>query len=357
MIWAIAAAACAYQALAVIACLRFAWGRVPAGADFRPPVSVLKPIYGLDDGLAPAMESHSKLAWDYELLCGVRSLESPAAALIARFPRARLIECHTQAPNGKVGTLTDLARAARHEVLIVNDADIRVEPDYIERVAALLSDPQVGLVTCLYRADGSTFAARFEALGVSCDFAPSVLVGWLLGMQEFAGGSTLAFRRADLDRIGGFQAIGDYLADDYQLGRRLRALGLKCALSPAIVSTRLGGGWREVWAHQVRWARTIRVSNLAGYATLPITFATLWAVVAAFAGNWMAAAGILGVRMIMALEAGWAILGSRDVRRLWFLIPLRDLFAAGVWAAGLFGRRVTWRGQRLRIDSEGRIRC
>jgi ceramide glucosyltransferase len=357
IIWAIAVAACAYQVLAIIACLRFVWGRLQPAADFSPPVSILKPIHGLDDGLAPAIESHSKLAGDYELLCGVRFLDSPAAALIARFPRARVIECNTRTPNGKVGTLIDLAREARHDVLIVNDADIRVDPDYVRRVTAPLRDPEVGLVTCLYRADGSTLASRFEALGVACDFAPSVLVGWLLGMQEFAGGSTLAFRRADLERIGGFEAIADYLADDYQLGRRLRALGLKCALSEAIVSTHLGGGWREVWAHQVRWARTIRVSNFAGYVTLPITFATVWAIVSAFAGNWIAAAGILGVRMIMALEAGWANMGSRDVRRLWFLIPLRDLFAAAVWAAGLFGGAVIWRGQRLSIDSEGRIRC
>ena len=406
IIWAIAVAACAYQALAMVACARFRAKAVSRprplarishqpgvetsldaagtsacatgledrlscsarGAGSQPaasrlvgtpsfPASILKPVHGLDEGLAPAIESHSKLDGEYELLCGVRSLNDPAAALIARFPRARVIECRTRTPNGKVGTLIDLAREACHDVLIVNDADIRVHPDYLRRVTAHLRDPEVGLVTCLYRADGSTLAARFEALGVACDFAPSVLLGWLLGMQEFAGGSTLAFRRADLDRIGGFETIADYLADDYQLGRRLRALGLKCVLSEAIVSTHLGGGWREVWAHQVRWARTIRVSNFAGYVTLPITFATVWAIVAAFAGNWIAAAGILGVRIIMALEAGWATMGSRDVRRLWFLIPLRDLFAAAVWAAGLLGHAVTWRGQRLQIDSEGRIRC
>ena len=159
----------------------------------------------------------------------------------------------------------------------------------------------------------------------------------------------------DLERIGGFEAIADYLADDYQLGRRLRTLGLKCVLSGAIVSTRLSGGWRDVWAHQVRWARTIRVSNPTGYITLPITFAMLWAIIAAMAGNWIAASAVLAARMVMALEAGWVVMGSRDVLRLWFLIPLRDLFAAAVWVAGLFGRTVIWSGQHLRIDAEGRI--
>ena len=123
-----------------------------------------------------------------------------------------------ETPNGKVGVLMDLVRAARHSILVVNDADIRVEPDYLASVTAPLADPGVGLVTCLYRPEGSTFAARFEGLGVSTDFAPSTLVARLVGVDEFAMGSTLAFRRADLERIGGFEAIAEYLADDYQLG-------------------------------------------------------------------------------------------------------------------------------------------
>src|SRR5262249_18741795 len=152
-------------------------------------------------------------------------------------------ESTTKAANGKVGTLIDLVRAAGHSLLIVNDADIRVEPDYLDHVMPPLADPRVGLVTCLYRPEGDTFAARFEGLGVSTDFAPSTLVARLVGVDEFALGSTLAFRRADLERIGGFEAIGDYLADDYQLGHRIHGLGLKCVLSGAVVTTRLSGGW------------------------------------------------------------------------------------------------------------------
>ena len=123
----------------------------------------------------------------------------------------------TIAPNAKVGVLIDLVKAATHETLIVNDSDICVEPDYL-RVTAPLADPKVGLVTCLYRAVGDTFAARFEALGVATDFAPSTLVARLVGVDEFAMGSTLAFRENDLEKIGGFESIADYLADDYQLG-------------------------------------------------------------------------------------------------------------------------------------------
>jgi ceramide glucosyltransferase len=168
-------------------------------------------------------------------------------------------------------------------------------------------------------------------------------------------GSTLAFRRADLERIGGFESIADYLADDYQLGARLNGLGLKCVLSDVIVATHLGGSWRDVWTHQVRWARTIRVSKFSGYLGLPVTFATVWAVAAACAGEWNIALAVLAARMLMALESGWMVMRSRDVLRLWFLIPLRDLFGAAVWAAGLFGNTVVWRGQRLQLDKQGRI--
>ena len=352
----IAAFAGAYQVLAIVACIRFRRGARGQGSGTSLAASILKPVAGLDSGLWPALESHSKLHGDYELLCGVRSLEDPAVAALREFPRARIVECRTQSPNGKVGVLVDLVRAAHKDILVVNDADIRVDPDYLERVTTRLSDPGVGLVTCLYRPEGASFAGRFEGLGVSTDFAPSTLVGWLLGLQEFAGGSTLAFRRADLVQLGGFEAIADYLADDYQLGSRLRALGLKCVLSESIVSTHLGGGWRDVWLHQLRWARTIRVSNFAGYLSLPVTFATVWAVAAFATGGLWTGAALLSTRMVMAIISGWIVMRSRDVPRLWFLIPVRDLFAAAVWTMGLFGNTVVWRGQRLKLDGQGRIR-
>jgi len=356
------AIAAGYQIFAIVACLRFRSGKREPAASSHPPVSILKPVRGLDAGFREAIASHcrlegeyDRLGGEYEVLCGVRSLADPAVAVLREFPRVRVIECHTDAPNQKVGVLMDLAREARHSILVVNDSDIRVEPDYLSRVTAPLADPSVGLVTCLYRPESSTFAGRFEGLGVATEFAPSTLVARLVGVQEFAMGSTLAFRRADLERIGGFQSISEYLADDYQLGARLHGLGLKCVLSDVIVATHLGGNWTEVWRHQVRWARTIRVSKFAGYLGLPVTFATFWALAAALEGRWSIALAVLGVRLWMAFESGWMTMRSRDVLRLWFLIPLRDLFGAAVWAAALFGNSVIWRGQKLRLDSKGRV--
>ncbi len=266
----------AYQIFAILACLQYRRHHLHGR---RTLVSILKPVRGAGGNLQNALQSHSELDGDYELLCGVSSLDDPAVALIKKFPKAQVIECATVTPNAKVGVLIDLVKAARRDILVVNDSDICAPPDYLERVTAPLDDPKVGLVTCLYRAVGDTFAARFEALGVATDFAPSTLVARMVGVDEFAMGSTLAFRRADLEKIGGFESFADYLADDYQLGHRLHSLGLKCVLSDVVVETHLGGGWLDVWRHQVRWARTIRVSKSWGYLGLPVTFATLWAVV------------------------------------------------------------------------------
>jgi len=358
---AIAILAGAYQVCAIAACL-FRRGQGPGargqpgtGANHAVPVSILKPVRGLDPAFREAIRSHTALQGEYELLCGVGDLSDAAVKALREFPKVRVIECPTKTPNGKVGVLIDLAAAARYPVLVVNDSDIGVGPDYLARVTAPLRNPQVGLVTCLYRPVGGAFAARFEGLGISTDFAPSTLVARLMGVDEFALGSTLAFRRADLDRIGGFAAIADYLADDYQLGHRIHALGLKCVLSDVIVETHLDGGWRQVWAHQVRWARTIRVTRFWGYLGLPVTNATLWAVMAAAGGRLDLAAMLLAVRLLMALGAGWFVVGSRDVLRLGWLVPARDLFAFAVWLAGLLGNWVTWRGERLRLDRQGRI--
>lgn len=355
---AIAVVAGAYQVVAILACL---FGRGQASADRRQgPVSILKPVHGADPALREAIRSHAVFTGEYELVCGLSDPNDDSIPLLLEmsreFPSIRIVECHTKTANGKVGVLADLAAAARFPILIVNDADIRVEPDYLDRVTAPLADPNVGLVTCLYRPIGTTFASRFEGLGVSTDFAPSALVARLVGVDEFAMGSTLAFRKSDLDRIGGFAAFGDYLADDYQLGHRMHKLGLKCVLSDVVVETSLGGGWQDVWRHQVRWARTIRVSKPGGYAGLPVTNATLWAVILAAMGRWELAAAVLAIRLWMAIQAGWFVLRSRDVLLFWWLVPARDLFAFAVWIVGLFGNSVIWRGRELKLDREGRIR-
>lgn len=357
LVFAIAAGV--YQLLAIIAVLR----RKPQSLTPNSvPVSILKPVYGRDPGFYDAIRTQATQQYSgFEILFGIRRQDDPARVdierLIAEFPALpiRLVSCNTVTPNLKVGSLIDLVREARHPILIVNDSDISVPADYIRDVTAPLSDPRIGLVTCLYRAEAHDWPSRFEALAIATDFAPSTLVARLFRVSDFAFGSTLAFRKTDLDRIGGFEAIADYLADDYQLGHKLQALGVRNVISEVVVSTRLASGsWLGAWRHQVRWARTIRLSGGAGYAGLPITYASLWVVIAAILGLWWIALPLLAIRLAMAIVSGW-FLKSADVWKYCYAIPLRDLAGVAVWAAGLFGQTVIWRNQRLRLDGQGRI--
>jgi ceramide glucosyltransferase len=365
VIWllsAIAIAAALYQLLALIAALSHRSRRVtPSGTG--QPISILKPVYGSEPGFYEAIRSHATQQYtEFEILFGLSRPDDPSRAeiqrLIREFPDVsiRLVLCSSEAPNAKVGILMDLAKQARYPLLIVNDSDITVPSGYLRDVIAPLEDPAVGLVTCLYRAEAHNWPSRFEALAIATEFAPGTLVAPWFGVSEFGLGSTLAFRKADLDRIGGFTAIGDYLADDYQLGCKLHSLGRKNILSTMVVSTRLSAGsWRAAWRHQLRWARTIRLSRGGGYAGLPITFATLWALAAAACGMWFAALALFAIRIAMAIACGWFVLGTTDVLRYCYAIPIRDIWGVAVWVAGLFGDTVEWRGRRLRLDREGRI--
>jgi ceramide glucosyltransferase len=352
-----------YQLFAIAACL---WRLRRRSASLRfasPPVSILKPVRGSDPGFYEAIRSQAIQEYpQFEILFGIPDANDPAAPEIQRliqdFPSVpiRLIICSQDAPNRKVGVLMDLVREARHSLLIVSDGDITVPAGYLRHVTAPLADPSIGLVTCLYRAEASNWPSRFEALAISTDFAPSTLVAPFVGVSEFGLGSTLVFRRADLDRIGGFAAIAGYLADDYQLGRKLHSLGLRNLISHVVVSTRLSAGsWRGAWQHQLRWARTIRLSRSGGYAGLPVTFATFWAVVAAAFGLWWIALALLAIRFAMAITCGWFILRSADVWKYFYLIPLRDMWGVAIWTAGLFGDTVEWRGRRLKLDADGKI--
>ena len=356
-------AGCYYVLAGLAAVWRRGASRSPKPSTQLPGISVLKPVYGWDDRLAQAIATHAAQRYpQFELLMGVRDCDTQALEEVRRAQAAlpgcgiRIVPVTTSLPNGKVGALHDMAAAARFPILVINDADICVEPDYLERVVEPLSDPRNGLVTALYRATAQSAAAQFESLGVATEFAPSVMVARLLGVAEFALGSTMALRAADLQRIGGMRAIGDFLADDYQLGLHITRLGLHVVFADTVVETSLGSGrWQDVWRHQVRWSRTIRVSRPSGYYGYVITQATFWALVAAIAGYWQVAVAVTGVRIVAATLIAGLVLKDRPSVRRWWLIPFRDLFGFAVWLAAVFGRTVEWRGLRLRLTPDGRI--
>jgi len=355
----------AYQFVALIACIRRMFQPRPQ-PEAMPPISILKPVRGVDPLFYSVVCSHAQQDYPhFEILFAVSDRNDPAVPIIERaiadFPerRIKLVVRTTVTPNPKVGALIDLEKEALYDVLLVNDGDIRAPQGYLKTLAAELDQPGVGLVTALYRARAEFFPGQMEALGVATDFVPSTLVAPYVGVTEFAMGSTLFFRRADLQSVGGFEALADYLADDYQLGRLITRAGKRTHLSSCIVETSLGARtWREAWDHQLRWARTIRVSRggVLGYLGLPVTFTTLWALVAFLTGNPLFGFILFSLRFNVAVLAGLMILEDRNVIFRLSLMPLRDLAGVAIWVAGLFGNTVQWGGRRVTLYPDGRIR-
>ncbi len=352
-----------YQFLAILAAVLHFRKRDLETGSFAPPVSVLKPLRGTDPNTYQAFLSQIEQRYPtFEILFGARDRNDPAAEQVRRlqiaFPSApvQLIIGGDAAPNGKVGVLMELARHARYPVWVVNDSDIKVGPEYLSRVVAPLADSSIGVVTCPYRAKPHNISAGWEALGIAAGFIPSTLVAQLLGVREFGLGSTLAFRAADLERAGGFGAIAGYIADDYQLAKGIAALGKRALLSSYTVETTLGDAtWTGVWRHQLRWARTIRVSKGGGYAGLPITHAGLWAAIALLCGLWPLAVILSAIRIAAAALTAGLVLRSAFAAAFCWLAPLWDLYSFAIWLASYSGRRVHWRDQILEIDRQGRI--
>jgi len=333
--------------------------------QFLPPISILKPLKGTDPEIYEGFRSHCLQDYpEYEIIFGVSDLNDPAVgsvkALQREFPNRRIqlvVSEKILGANVKVSNLAQMLTEARYDHLIVNDSDIRVEPDYLRRVTAPLADSHVGMVTCLYRGvAGPTLGSRLETLGISTDFCPSVLAARQLeGGIRFGLGSTLAFRRAELERIGGFTSFVDYLADDYELGKRIASLGLSVKLSDVVVETYLSSyRLREFFAHQLRWARGVRDARARGYLGLAFTFGFLWALLALTVSRgmfwaWTLLFFTLFLRFAVALVVGRIILQDRRTMKDAWLIPLRDLLAVVVWIASLGGHTVTWRGDRFHL--------
>ena len=331
-----------------------------------PPVSILKPLKGTDPEMYENFRSHCVQDYpEYEIIFGVSEADDPAIKLVeqlkSEFPQhaIRLIVCPKQlGTNTKVSNLAQMLPLARYDHLIVNDSDIRIEPDYLRRVLAPLADSRIGLVTCPYRGvANSTLGSRLEALGISTDFCPGVLVARQLEDIKFALGSTMAFRRRDLAAIGGFEGLADYLADDYHLGQRIAALGLKVELSDVVVETFLPRyAMGEFLTHQLRWARAVRDSRFWGYLGLGISFGLVWALLTLIiAGGAGWAWELLGVtvvmRFAMAIYVGGRVLRDRYVMRWLALIPLRDAIAMMVWLMSFAGHTVSWRGELFKLNN------
>jgi ceramide glucosyltransferase len=358
------------SAVSVMYCLLCLWAAARFASQQRqactrehelPPVSILKPLKGTDPEMYASLRSHCEQEYpNYEILFGVTIPNDPAIPvvekLIEEFPERtiRLVRADKKlGANGKVSSLAQLAAVAAHDFFLVNDGDIRVEPGYLRQVMTELQAPETGLVTCLYRGvPADTLGSGLESLSIGTDFMAGVLAARQLerGLR-FGLGSTLAFRKRDLEAIGGFEAIVDYLADDYELGNRIAERSLKVKLSESVVETYLPAyDMAGFFSHQLRWARTIRTSRAGGYAGLLFTFTLPWATLtlvlargAIWATGLLAAA--LAVRTAMALVTSQLVLRDRAFVRWFWLLPFRDFLAVAIWLGGLVGGKIVWRGE------------
>jgi len=351
--------------------------RMPAPADFAPGVSILKPLKGFDPGMYEAFASHCRqqYAGEYELLFGVSSLDDPAVAAVhrlqAEFPdepgrrSIRLIVCPQKLGlNGKISNTIQMAAQARFDYLILNDSDIHASPRYLTRVLAPFAalepsrsgiNKPVGLVTAPYRGIAhGTIGSKMEALGISTDFFPGVLTALMLDREiRFGLGSTLAVSRAALDASGGFEALVDSLADDYQLGLNISNAGYAVVLSREIVDTSVPAySLTGFFSHQLRWARAVRDSRKLGYLGLIFTYGVPLAVfnciASAFTLPSLALLSLtLAARLTVALTIGVGVLRDRQVIRDLWLLPLRDFCALWVWAWSFAANTVTWRGEEF----------
>jgi ceramide glucosyltransferase len=344
--------------------------RKPTPDSPLPPITILKPLKGVDPKIWESFCSHCEQDYpQFQIIFGVSDPGDPAVEVVrrlqAKYPDRdiELIACNSiLGTNIKVSNLVQMLPSARHEFLIVNDSDIQVPANYLREVMTPFADNFVGLVTCLYRGIAApTLGSRLEALGISTDFIPGALTaGFLENGLHFGLGSTLAFRRSDLDAIGGFEVLLDYLADDYELGRRISAAGKRIELSSATVSTFLPAyTLSEFVEHQLRWSRTIRGARRWGYAGLIFTFGFPWAIGTVLAAHgavwaWALFAMTFAARLAVGFGSAIVVLNDRQFPRYILLLPLRDLLAPLFWAASFMGNRIQWRGDVFEVKN-GRL--
>jgi ceramide glucosyltransferase len=363
-------------------------------APFTPSVTLLKPLKGCDAETEECLRSW--LMQDYagpvQILFGTASADDPVCAvakeLIAAYPECdvQLVLCgDSLGPNAKVSTLIQLDRLARHDVVIISDADVRVPTDLLSNVVAPLREAKAGLVNCFYRlANPSTLAMRWEAICVNSDFWSQVLQSRSLKPLDFALGAVMAVKREALVQAGGLSALAHYLADDYQLGHFIAARGWRIELCPVVVECwEPPMNWRQVWRHQLRWARTIRVCQPIPYFFSILSNATLWPALLLLMGRrafvwwpsvpdemlanahyvvlagvdvtWIAVVAGLLLRVIVALSLQTRLTQSSLRLADFWMVPLKDLLGAVIWALAFVGNTVEWRGARYQVRPGGKL--
>ncbi len=341
----------------------------PIDPEFHPPVTILKPICGLDREIYENLASFCQQDYpEYQIVFAARDRQDPAVEavekIINEFTHVDIqlvVSDRTIGANLKVSNLANAEAAAKYPLLLIADSDIRVGPDYLQRVIQPLKDPQVGVVTCMYRSLTRGWVSTLAAIGTATDFHAGVFVARKLGGMKFALGSTIAIRRKTLDAIGGFAAIADYLADDFLLGHLPVQKDYKVVLSDYIVEHVLSADtFIGSIQRQSRWARGIRVSRPWGYLGLILTYGTVNSLLFLIATGgstlgWVVLATTWYMRLMMAWVVGASSLKDETANKFLWLVPLSDLLSFAIWCYSFLGNTIQWRGRTLLLTKGGKL--
>lgn len=337
--------------------------------EFHPPVTILKPICGLESDAYSNLTSFCQQDYpEYQIVFAVRDRQDPSIEVVKKIIQQfanvdiqLIVSDRLIGANLKVSNLANAVTVAKHEILLIADSDIHVDQDYLQTVIQPLKDKTVGVVTCLYRSSAQGWVTTLEAIKTATDFHAGVLVSNQLEGIKFAFGSTIVIRKTALETIGGFQAVADYLADDFQLGYLPSQAGYKVVLSEYVVTHNLGTSTlTDAIQRQIRWARCIRVSRPWGYVALIFTYGTVTSLLFLIATKgtilgW----SVLVITWFMRLVIGWVvgvkILHDPIAKRFFWIIPFSDFINFGIWCCGFLGKTIEWRGQRLLLTKGGKL--
>jgi ceramide glucosyltransferase len=367
----LAALSCALTLWQWVLARRFPMHERVGASSFTPATTVLKPLKGLDEFTERCLRSwfEQQYTGELQILFGVASAEDPVCSVVRKLIEeyksvdAELVICTEQlGANAKVSTLIHLQRCARHDLLVISDADVRGPQDLLSNLVASFQDPGTGLVNCFYcLANPVTAAMRWEAVAINADFWGQVLQARSLKPLDFALGAVMATTRQQLEDIGGFARLVECLADDYQLGHQIALRGKRIVLCPVVVECWSAPmTWRQVWEHQLRWARTIRVCQPLPFFFSILSNATLWPLVWLAAEPALITAAAFGLfafaRILIARSNYQRLTGSKMVWSDAWLVAAKDLLGVAIWALAFAGNQVEWRGENYLVLRDGSLR-
>ena len=356
---------CVFMLVAASCVLGFPEQETAAPATL-PPVTVLKPLHGVEPDLPARLAAFCRQEYNapVQVLCGAQDHASPAVAAVrglkADFPDAAIelaIDPRSHGVNRKVSNLINLMPRVRHDTLVLSDSDIVVGPDYLRALTALLGSPRVGAVTCLYHGiGGEGLWTRLSALAINSQFLPQAVTAVSLGLAKPCCGATIALRRSTLDRIGGFGALADVLADDHAIGLAVRSAGYDVVTAPFLVGHRcFERSFRQMLLHQIRIARTIKSIDPIAYAGTIVTHPWPLALISLLSGRPAAVLLALAVLVSRVLLCRCVERRFGLPRQNYWLIPLQDVIAFAVYVASFFGATVHWRGADYRVTTDGTL--